>query len=207
MASGFAPFVSLALGCRTIYSFAWRRPAGLTHATEQDRDKLACNHCCLQVQSATEARPTEKPQALPTIGNLGRQINSACLLWKVCGNNQTKSIVLGWWTEVEISYFSPHVYPRLNLMKGIVCCKDQLCVSCVDIYILLLTGDLIIYLLFFHHHFISNNISYTNNNWNTFGDLLHFYLWFLSFDFVIVLQAFWKCQRTRNTYSKSNKYK
>lgn len=37
MASGFAPFVSLALDCRTIYSLAWRRPAGLTHTTEQDR--------------------------------------------------------------------------------------------------------------------------------------------------------------------------
>lgn len=37
MASGFAPFVSLALGCGTIYSLAWRRPAGLTHTTEQDR--------------------------------------------------------------------------------------------------------------------------------------------------------------------------
>lgn len=37
MASHFAPFVSLALSCTTIYSLAWRRPAGLTHTTEQDR--------------------------------------------------------------------------------------------------------------------------------------------------------------------------
>lgn len=37
MASHFAPFVSLALSCTPIYSLAWRRPAGLTHTTEQDR--------------------------------------------------------------------------------------------------------------------------------------------------------------------------